>query len=409
MRATAPAGYKSDEKGFDVAAMNDYSIYIHLPFCKTRCAYCDFFSIAATPIPFEGYLNAVTREWERRRSAFEPFGPLRSLYIGGGTPSLWPAELLCELLGRFALHAETEVTVEVNPRDADRAWFQAVVRAGVNRFSVGVQSLDDERLRFLGRTHTARDGRIAVETAVSSGARSVSGDLIYGTPGQTAEGLSKELRDLMSCGVSHVSAYELTIAEETPLGRRQQQGDRVKAGEHQLTALYRTVRETLADADFAQYEISNWARERHRSVHNISYWQGGLYCGLGAFAHGFFISEPEQTRTRYGNGNLVDAYIDDVLSSEAPTASHLGKNGFTEQISDLDHARERVMLGLRTADGVAFEEILPWVPPGGGLPARWRAEATRLQAEGWVRIQDGRLLPTAEGLLRADGLAERFF
>ena len=392
---------------YDAAVMNQYSIYIHLPFCKTRCAYCDFFSTVRDPIPTEGYQRALVREWNRRRGYFESIGPLRSLYIGGGTPSLWPAEGVCELLSHFDLQPDTEVTVEVNPRDRDRAWFDAAVRAGVRRFSVGVQALDDGRLRFLGRTHTAKDGLAAVEAARSAGAQSVSGDLIYGTPGQTEEGVERELHELVESGVSHLSAYELTVAEETPLGRRRLQGERVKASERRLTALYRTVREAAAALDFAQYEISNWAREGHRSVHNMSYWQGGIYCGLGAGAHGFFTAVPEQLRTRYGNGNLVEAYIYDVLSSHAPTAAHFGEQGFTETVSDLDHARERVMLGLRTVDGVAFEDILQWVPEA--LIDKWREEAERLQTEGWARIHSGRLLPTAEGLLRADGLAERFF
>ncbi len=386
--------------------MGDVAVYVHLPFCKSRCLYCDFFSTAAQSVPFERYGPALAAEWSLRRAAVPPSAGLSSVYIGGGTPSLWPAEALKTVLEGFGLKGDEEVTVEVNPRDADAAWFDRLVRAGANRFSVGVQSMDDARLRFFGRTHTATDGEAAVRAALASGARSVSADLIFGTPSHRLKDWRREIDALADLGVHHISAYQLTVAEGTPLFARQAQGEVVCASEDETARLFRATRASLANRGFKQYEVSNFARgASHRSAHNRHYWQGGVYLGLGAGAHGFLREGGDLVR--YANAEDVASYLAAAEGSSPSPREALGAGGFTEVLSETDHARERLMLGLRTVEGVCFEETLARVPRA--LQEKWRREATRLVAQNLVRFRNGRLAPTAAGLIYADGLAERFF
>lgn len=388
--------------------MKEHGVYIHLPFCKSRCAYCDFFSTATNEIPFDAYRTALVSEWKRRRVATTSYlGKRRSLYIGGGTPSLWPAKALTDLLGELSVREDEEVTVEVNPKDADRRWFQALRDAGVNRFSIGVQALDDERLRFLGRRHNAEDARRAVKSALLSGAKSVSADLIFGAAGHGVEAWKREIEALVDLGVHHISAYELTLSKGTPLFAKSCSGERVTADEDTLAKLYRAARGTLKRLGLPQYEVSNYAPSKHRSRHNLNYWKGGEYLGLGAGAHGFVLALEKSTR--YCNTEDTASYIRAALESDAPLATGIDPGGFTEHLSDLDRAREKIMLGLRTISGAPFEEILHTLP----LEQRdlWQKEARKLisQKPALLRLRKGRLVPTARGLISADGIAQRFF
>jgi oxygen-independent coproporphyrinogen-3 oxidase len=386
--------------------MNDrsFSVYIHLPFCKSRCLYCDFFSTSQQTIPFAEYRNALISEWQGRRAAFSLSKRPFSVYIGGGTPSLWKAADLQLLLDAFSLEGDEEVTVEVNPKDADETWFHHLVRCGVNRFSLGVQAMDDERLRFLGRRHSVEDAARCVSLALSSGASSVSADLIYGTRGHTVAKWRKEVESLTVLGVHHISAYELTVAGKTPLALRQESGELVAVSEETMLRLYQTGRSALRKAGLVQYEISNFAKKGHRSRHNSQYWKGGEYLGLGAGAHGFVKSNGRLIR--YGNTENVNEYLSG-MKSEGPMEEGLGSSAFFEQVSTIDHARELVMLGLRTSDGAAFEEIISVLPPS--VAITWRSIAETLQNRRLVRLSSGRMIPTVQGMLLADGTAEMFF
>ncbi len=382
-----------------------FSVYLHLPFCKSRCVYCDFFSTVEEPIPFEAYRKALTAEWQRRRRVLGSDHRLLSLYVGGGTPSLWKAGELCALIETFDLKGDEEVTVEVNPKDAEEMWFGELAAGGVNRFSIGVQSTNDERLSFLGRRHSSTDAVRCVEAAFRSGALSVSADLIYGTFGQTAEEWNLELETVIGLGVHHVSAYELTVAEGTVLDARRKSGEAVTVSEKALVELYQIGRRTLEKAGFSQYEVSNFAQEGHRSKHNTAYWRGGAYLGLGAGAHGFL--KLDGRLVRYGNSEDVDDYLAAALENEAPVEAGLGSRAFTEEVSALDHARELIMLGLRTSDGAPFDEIICTLPRE--VKETWASIAASLVGEKLVRFASGRMIPTARGMLFADGIAERFF
>lgn len=387
--------------------MIPYSIYVHLPFCRTRCPYCDFASNAASAIPYAAYRDAVIAEW-RARGPLVGGGRLGSVYFGGGTPSLWPAQELCRMLEAFRPQGDVEITVEANPADADREWFETLVVAGATRFSIGVQALDDARLAFLGRRHDAAEAVAAVELAVASGVRHVGGDIIFGTPAHAARLLARELEALCDLGVDHVSAYELTVAPGTLLAKLVQEGGAALPGEDDLVELWRTAGEVLGGRGLRRYEVSSYARPGARSRHNEHYWEGGRYVGLGAGAHGFLATSSGEL-WRYANGASVEAYVAEASRREGlrEEPRGLGPDGFCEPIGPAAAARERVMLGLRTARGAPILEIASALPEP--ERAHWLEIAEAAAAEGLARMTDGWIVPTDEGMLLADGLALRFF
>ena len=343
-------------------------------------------------IPAERYLGALIEEWSGCKVVAKQRGPL-SVYLGGGTPSLWPAADLERLIRALKGGVEvTEVTVEVNPGDADGEWFRRLVDAGVNRFSVGVQAMDDDRLRWLGRRHDMAAAARAVTIARGSGALSVSVDIIYGTPGQTPHGLTREIRMLCELGPDHVSAYELTIAPDTPLGRRAAGLNPALPDQDAMVDLWLEAGQALARAGMDRYEVSSYARPGHASVHNRHYWSGGGYVGLGAGAHGF--EKDGDLMIRLVNSGDAEKYMN-------------GEPARREIIRPLDHARELVMLGLRTVYGVDIEFVSRDLTPE--IVKQWRHIAEDIVNEGHARFEGKRIVPTSSGMLLADTLAGRFF
>jgi oxygen-independent coproporphyrinogen-3 oxidase len=387
--------------------MDLVSAYIHLPFCKTRCPYCDFCSSVVTTVPLGRYADSLAAEYQYR-SFFSPSFKLVTAYLGGGTPSLLSGVEAARLLGMLPLEDAEEVTAEVNPGDTAPEWFSEMRAAGVSRFSIGVQALDDARLGFLGRRHRSAAARQAIAAARGCGARSVSADVIYGTPGQTPASLGQELTELAALGVDHVSCYELTVAAGTPLGRRVARGEVALPSEEEMVQLWQTAGEVLGSHGFERYEVSSYARPGHRCRHNERYWTGGGYIGLGLGAHGF-VRDREGRRIRYANLGSLESYFDAASRLPAGTTDvlGLGSDGFAERISELHHARERMMLGLRTAKGVLLREVASALPSAEQI--RWEAIARRLETLEMARIIKGYLVPTEEGLLNADALAEEFF
>lgn len=378
------------------------SVYVHVPFCRGRCPYCDFTSNDVTEIPEAVYARALAAEWRWRASASSGAAPIGTVYIGGGTPSLFSAARIAELLGALPLADGAEVTVEANPGDADAGWFGALVAAGATRFSIGVQATDGARLRWLGRRHDVDDAALALRLARASGARSVSADLIYGTPGHTPEGAAAEARALVALGVDHVSAYELTVSPRTPLGRRAAAGDLGLPGEEALVAFWDAVGGALAGLGLERYEVSSYGRAGHRCRHNESYWRGGEYAGLGCGACGH--TRTAAGRLRYANTKDVWEYVEAALAGRFPAdGGGIGAGAMSDPVDDAARARELVMLGLRWADGIDLDELDRLAGA-----ERVAAFSSSLIEDGHARISERRLVPTREGMLLADGLAERF-
>ena len=265
------------------------SLYIHIPFCESRCAYCAFYSSTYRGNKAD-YLSALCRELELRRNYLSG-APIRTLYFGGGTPSLLSVEefsLLMESLRRYYdLSSLEEFTVEVNPDDVTHDFVAGIAALGVNRISMGVQSFHDEDLRLMGRRHSVAQVYSAVEAIRGAGIENVSIDLIYGLPGQTKEAWRENLSKAVALDVQHLSAYSLTYEEGSKLSRLAKRGEVHPVGEEDCADMFALLRAELAQAGFYQYEISNFAKPGMESKHNSSYWDGTPYLGVGASAHSY--------------------------------------------------------------------------------------------------------------------------
>jgi oxygen-independent coproporphyrinogen-3 oxidase len=360
------------------------SLYIHVPFCQSRCTYCNFYSGE----PLEGladYPALIAAEAILRSRQLRP-GPLKTLYLGGGTPSLLGVEGIGEILRAIKditpLESGCEVTVEVNPASA--LDFRALAALGVTRVSVGVQALDDANLATLGRTHSAKDALETVREAVAAG-MDVSGDLIYGYEGLDCETLTEAAKTLVKCGVGHLSAYSLE--DSTP--------DGVPHTTSEVEAAHReALVTTLADLGIERYEVSNFARPGCESRHNVNYWEGGGYLGLGPGAHGY-LPEVGNFGERYENQPDLAAYRSALERGELPSMSR-------ELLTREDALMERLLLQLRRASAFSSTDLLP--DSSTELTA-FRKLLKELCKSGDLVALGSDYVPTPSGLERADGLA----
>lgn len=324
------------------------AVYVHFPYCLQKCPYCDFASgtIKREEVPHARYAAAVIAELGMRAPAMRG-RTLSSIFFGGGTPSLWSAEavgdVIAEVTRAFDRVAEDlEVTAECNPSSLDRDVARALRQVGVNRISIGVQSLNDERLRFLGRLHSAESALRAVEDAKLEMPR-VSADMMFGAPGQTAPMFVDELSRLMALDLDHLSVYALTVEPATRFGELQRKGKLKLAPEGDYADTFLATRDYLSTRGLSHYEVSNYARAGQTSRHNQHYWRGGEYLGLGAGAVGCVHSAPGHAR-RYRNEANPERYMTGSSSASIEV--------FEEELRADDLNREALMLGLRTQEGL---------------------------------------------------------
>ncbi len=310
-------------------------IYVHIPFCASRCAYCDFFSTLKLEQAGAFYVEALIAEARLRRDELRG-EPIKTLYLGGGTPSQLPVALLRRLVaglrGIFDLFGLEEFTVEANPDDVTPEWCAALPPLGVNRVSMGVQSFQDDILRAIGRRHTAQQAVEAVARLREAGIRNISIDLIYGLPGQTVESWTDSVRQAIALKPQHISAYGLTYEEGTRLWQQRERGEVIEVPEEQCIEMYRILVDTLQAAGYEHYEISNFALPGYHSRHNSSYWDDTPYLGLGAAAHSY-----DGAVRRYNPADLQE-YIDKITAG-APAYEQ-------EELTQRERDDERVMLGL---------------------------------------------------------------
>ncbi len=264
-----------------------FGLYLHIPFCKAKCRYCDFYSLSGDPLKKELYKNALLKEIKKWGEKI--FRPISSVYIGGGTPSALPADFLCEILNcikeNFSVLSDAEITVEVNPQSASLPLFEALVKAGVNRLSIGVQSGNDSELKALGRLHNRKTAEETFFNARKAGFKNISLDLMLSLPDSNTRTLKNTLDFFISLSPEHISAYILKIEENTPLFKIK---DTLNLpDENEISQQYLFVCKTLKKAGYSHYEISNFAKENRFSRHNVNYWRCGEYLGLGPAAHSF--------------------------------------------------------------------------------------------------------------------------
>lgn len=320
-------------------------LYLHIPFCRSKCLYCDFYSLPRADVPWETFLQVIFDEAHKRHSEL-PSSP-DTIYIGGGTPSLMPPLVVAELVrGLREIFGGTpeEVTLELNPDNVTAEYTDALREAGFNRFSMGVQSFDDALLRSIGRRHTSSRALQAYELLRPSG--NVSIDLMFGLPGQTPESWRRDVETALRLKPQHISLYSLMLEEGTAMTRLVEAGKRTLPPQEVSEEMYLYLCSRLADAGYRHYEISNFALPGHESRHNSAYWRGAPYLGLGPGAHS------------YNGARLRSANYPDI-------ASYLrGERRFTtERLSDTELREEYLMTRLRTDRGVSLEEYAAL--PGG--------------------------------------------
>jgi oxygen-independent coproporphyrinogen-3 oxidase len=357
-------------------------LYLHVPFCRRRCSYCDFAIAVRKVVPAADFVRAVQAELALRVP--DPgVEPLATLYLGGGTPSLLGAEGIARTIeavrARIEIAPDAEITIEANPDDvtidAARAWHSA----GVNRLSLGAQTFDPRALEWMHRTHTADQTLRAVDLVRSAGIAEISLDLIFALPSALNRDWDRDLSHALALAPRHLSLYGLTVEEGTPLGRWHARGDVREAPEEKYEREFLAAHERLAAAGFEHYEVSNYALPGARARHNSAYWRRVPYLGLGPSAHSFDGARRWWNRREYADWSRT------VLAGSDPAAGEETLDAGNEQA-------ERIYLGLRTVDGLdadaaMLEAARPWV------------------AEGWASVHGTRLRLTPTGWLRLDALA----
>lgn len=363
-------------------------VYVHVPFCGRRCSYCDFAIAVRKDVPADAFVDAIMAEMVTRRVRLDPV-TLRTLYLGGGTPSklggAGVARLIREI-GRVAgvdnfstFGGKREITIEANPEDVTADAASQWVGSGVNRVSLGVQSFDAGVLAWMHRTHGPEAASRAVETLRQAGIDDISVDLIFALPGSVKRDWSGDLARALELRPTHVSLYGLTVEAQTPLGRWTARGEVIEAPEDRYAEEFLEAHQRLVQAGFEHYEVSNYSLPGRRAQHNSAYWSGAAYLGLGPSAHGF-----DGATRRWNRAGYVE-WMERVAEGEDPREGD-------ELLTSAERVSEAVYLGLRTTVGLAIPEyeiktVTPWIKAG------------------WADLVGDRLTLTVQGWLRLDSIA----
>ena len=315
-------------------------LYIHIPFCKSRCKYCDFFSTTHLQ-KIKEYVDALCCEWADRQNELKE--EIKTIYIGGGTPSVLDSSDLHRIIACCSVLHPQEFTIEANPGDITLEKATAWRAMGINRLSIGVQSFDDELLQLIGRRHTAEQARQAVSIAQAAGFDNISIDLMYALPSQTKTQWEKDVAEALQLGVQHISTYGLIYEEGTVLMTLLDHGIIEAVDEDIEIQMYDYLVEQLTDHGFIHYEVSNFALPNYQSKHNSSYWNDTPYIGLGAGAHSY------DGKSRKWNISDIDSYI-----QQASAHALLPE---LETLTEEQHHTEQIMLGLRTNQGITIDKI----------------------------------------------------
>ena len=314
-----------------------FSIYVHIPFCQSKCIYCDFASFVVPEDKVKKYFDALCQEIER----CEFSGKAKTIYFGGGTPSCVDAEnierVLLKLKEKFDFDEACEISIECNPASADKSKLERYRKMGINRISFGVQSLNDNQLAFLGRRHKSVDALESIAMAKEVGFENISADLLLGLPKSSANEICEFCGRLIESGVTHISAYMLQVEEGTPLAKMVGQGKVILPSDDMTADIYEKVTNKLDENNFERYEISNFAKKGFECKHNLAYWQGKDYLGFGLGAVGC------ENGVRKMNGKTFEEYFD-------------GKS-YKERLTLQEQIEEIIMLGLRTRYGFEVERV----------------------------------------------------
>ncbi|GAB4290804.1 MAG: radical SAM family heme chaperone HemW [Myxococcota bacterium] len=383
-----------------------FGVYIHIPFCRRKCDYCDFYSIPFTGAPaltslFDDFFSALERELFLRGESFASFGGVATIYFGGGTPSLVPAKNILRLIekidARLGVESECEITLEANPESVpDEKGLKLLLRNGVNRLSIGCQSFNEGSLEFLGRIHNGGEALEAVKRARGAGFSNTSLDFIFGVPGQSESELSENLEKATLLGVPHISLYELTAEKGTPLY------DKVNSGETQMpdadlvSNMYLFIEEKVGELGFKRYEVSNYARQGFESRHNLGYWFLNPYLGLGASAYSMRLLDNLLVRSR--SPADIKEYFRGVESALPPNEEFIEGEALYNEF---------LVAELRTAYGLEIDRC---VKLSGINPLDVKGEEIQeLQELGLARVltTENRLVCSQKGLNLLNSVIER--
>ena len=365
-------------------------LYIHIPFCASRCIYCGFYSTTSLKWR-QRYVDAVCKEMSLPPAPSIERGRIDTIYLGGGTPSQLTTDQLRQLflyinkvypLTTHHSPLTPEITIEMNPDDVTPEYAAVLPQLGINRVSMGAQTFDDERLRFLHRRHTSSQVPQAVKILRDAGIQNISIDLMYGFPNETLKDWERDIDAALALGVEHISAYCLMIEEGTPLWKLTIENGEWRIDEELERQMYEQLIDKLTTAGYEHYEISNFAKPGYRSLHNSSYWQDIPYIGLGAAAHSY------DGKRRSWNVSDIKQYIEAIEQGERPCEY--------EDIDDDTHYNDRITTALRTSDGLELST----------LSDRHRRfcmkEAQKFIDDGLLRIVDNHLALTRKGLFVSD-------
>ena len=362
-------------------------LYIHIPFCASRCIYCGFYSTTSLKWR-QRYVDAVCKEMSLPPAPSIERGRIDTIYLGGGTPSQLTTDQLRQLflyinkVYDLPTRAGSEITIEMNPDDVTPEYAAVLPQLGINRVSMGAQTFDDERLRFLHRRHTSSQVPQAVKILRDAGIQNISIDLMYGFPNETLKDWERDIDATLALGVEHISAYCLMIEEGTPLWKLTIENGEWRIDEELERQMYELLIDKLTTAGYEHYEISNFSKPGYRSLHNSNYWQDIPYIGLGAAAHSY------DGKRRSWNVSDIKQYIEAIEQGERPCEY--------EDIDDDTHYNDRITTALRTSDGLDLST----------LSERHRRfcmkEAQKFIDDGLLRIVDNHLALTRKGLFVSD-------
>lgn len=361
------------------------AVYVHIPYCARKCQYCDFVSYENMLDTCQLYGTRICEEIAQYKTLLSDY-EVQSVFFGGGTPSFVPEEMLGNILHtlqcQIAFSKDAEITLECNPNSITLQKLQAYYAFGINRLSIGLQSLSDAELSILGRLHSSKQVLESLQYAAEAGFSNISVDLMFGIPGQTLTSLSNTIRSCAAFPIQHISLYSLILEEGTPLYQKVQQGIITPVSEETDRAMYHSAVHQLKELGFAQYEVSNFAREnQYRCRHNLTYWKLGEYIGLGCAAHSCFQD------IRYCNPSSLTEYLKGTDREQAM------KSG--QALTYKDHLEEAVMLGLRLNEGIDLRDFQAKYSLN--LLEAAASAIVPLKQAGIISIEDNRLFATEKG------------
>ncbi|MEO7064131.1 MAG: radical SAM family heme chaperone HemW [Dokdonella sp.] len=377
------------------------SLYIHIPWCVKKCPYCDFNSHAQNgALPVDAYVDALLADLDRELREFGASiasWPLHSIFFGGGTPSLFAPDAIARILdgvaARISVPDGIEITLETNPGTVEHGRFNGYLAAGVNRLSFGVQSFDDDKLRRLGRIHSAADAERAMREARDAGYANFNLDLMYALPEQTLAGALDDIERALALQPAHISHYQLTLEPNTLFAVKPPR----LPDEDSAWDMQEACQQRLAEAGYAQYEVSAYARDGLRSMHNLNYWTFGDYLGIGAGAHGKISNAADGRIVRTAKFKLPRSYLEH--------AAHGDSLGTHSEVQARDRPFEFMMNALRLNEGVARALFAQRT---GMADAMLDAKVQRAQARGWLEPDPERVVPTELGRRYLNDVIELF-